>query len=301
MPHDRRSLLTQPADAADARVRPVLLDVGNLQRVGARPGFGNYLQRLWTYRHFVVYDAKSRVVGGNRRDRLGSIWLIVNPVLNGLTYYLIFGLFLRTGAGIENFIGYLVIGIFLFQISSRAITNGGRSIQQNRTVIQAFSFPRAALPVAVNLRELIASVPVLIVMLLIVLVLPPTEDVTWKWLLIIPALALQWMFNLGISLILARIISKVNDVVHLLSFALRAWMYGSAVFYSYERFIEHPALLRVVELNPLFNVLDIARNCLLYDQLPSWQSWAILSAWAAGALAVGAVYFWLAEETYGRG
>lgn len=294
------SLATMPAAEGIARATPVQRR-RRLQRVGARPGFADYLHRLWAYRRFIAYDAKSRVMSGNRRDRLGSIWLILNPVLNGLTYYLIFGLFLKTGGGIENFIGYLVIGVFLFQFSSRAITNGARSVQQNRSVIQAFSFPRASLPIAVNLRELLANIPVFIVMMLIVLLAPPTEAITWKWVLIIPALTLQWVFNLGVGLILARVISKVNDVVHLLSFALRAWMYASAVFYSYERFIDHPALLRIVELNPLFNVLDIVRDCLLYAQLPSWQSWAVLSCWAVGTLAVGTVFFWRAEETYGRG
>ncbi|GAA3290547.1 ABC transporter permease [Arthrobacter citreus] len=238
---------------------------------------------------------------GNRRDRLGSIWLILNPALNGLTYFLIFGLLLKTGRGIENFIGYLTIGIFLFQYSSRAITNGGRSIQQNRAVIQAFSFPRATLPISVNLRELLANIPVFIVMVVIVLVIPPTEEITWLGLLIIPALLLQTVFNLGVGLILARIISKVNDVAHLLSFALRAWMFSSAVFYSYDKFIDQPIMLEVIKLNPLFNVLDIVRDVLLYSTVPDWQSWAILACWAFGALAIGAVYFWRAEETYGRG
>ena len=292
---------SQADSPSEVQVKPLSVDVRGLQRVGARPGFVDYVVQVWNYREFIFYDAKSRVQSGNRRDRLGSIWLILNPVLNGLTYFLIFGLLLGTGGGIENFIGYLVIGIFLFQYSSRAITNGGRSIQQNRAVIQAFSFPRATLPSAVNLRELLANIPVFIVMVLIVLVIPPTEEISWLGLLIIPALLLQSSFNLGVGLILARVISKVNDVVHLLSFALRAWMYTSAVFYSYDRFIDQPVLLEIIKLNPLFNVLDIVRDVLLYNTVPDWQSWAVLSCWALGALAIGSVYFWRAEETYGRG
>lgn len=291
----------QTDESTAARVQPLSVDVRGLQRVGARPGFVDYLVQVWNYRELIFYDAKSRVQSGNRRDRLGSIWLILNPVLNGLTYFLIFGLMLKTGRGIENFVGYLIIGIFLFQYSSRAITNGARSIQQNRAVIQAFSFPRATLPISVNLRELLANIPVFIVMVLLVLLMPPTEKISWLGLLIIPAIALQSIFNLGIGLILARIISKVNDVVHLLSFALRAWMFSSAVFYSYDRFIDQPVFLEIIKLNPLFNVLDIVRDVLLYNTMPNWQSWAILSCWAFGALAIGALYFWRAEETYGRG
>lgn len=282
-----------------AGVRSLPIDTRGLIRVGARPGFIDYLIQLWERRQFIVYDAKAKIQSGSRKDRLGSFWLILNPVLNGLTYFLIFGLLLHTSRGIDNFIGYLVIGVFLFQISSRSISNGARSLQTNRSIIKAFTFPRATLPIAANMRELLAAVPVVITMLVIILLLPPTEDITWLWFLLLPALGLQIMMNLGLSLILARIVSHVNDFAHLISFGLRLWMYGSAVFFSYDRFIGNDFLLALVKLNPLFNVLDIARDCLLYSQLPTWQSWAILSAWALAFIAFGTVFFWRGEESYG--
>ncbi len=195
----------------------------------------------------------------------------------------------------------LVVGIFVFQFSSGAITSGARSIRSNKSIVQAFNFPRAALPIGANVRELLSAVPLILAMLLIVVVLPPAEDITWLWVLVVPAILLQSLFNLGVGLILARIISRVHDVTHLLPFALRAWMYGSAIFYTYERFVTHPEILAVIKLNPLFNVIDIIRDCVLYARVPQWQSWAILAAWALGALAVGLVYFWKGEESYGRG
>lgn len=283
-----------------AGVEVVPVSTAGLLRIGARPGLIEYLKQIWSHRGFIVYDARARVSSGNRRDRLGSAWMILNPILNGLTFYLIFGLLLNTSRGIENFIGYLIIGVFLFQISARAITNGARSVQANKAVIQAFNFPRATLPISVNVREILASVPVLITMLILILIFPPAEDITWRWLLILPALFLQAVFNLGVGLILARMISRINDITHLLSFALRVWMYASAVFFSYERFIEHETLLTIVKLNPLFNVLDIVRDCVLYATLPSWDSWAILAAWAFGMLIIGIVFFWKAEESYVR-
>jgi teichoic acid transport system permease protein len=118
---------------------------------------------------------------------------------------------------------------------------------------------------------------------------------------VVPAVMLQFLFNLGVGLILARIIARVHDVTHLLPFMLRAWMYGSAIFYTYDRFVTHPSVLAAIKLNPLFNVIDIVRDCVLYARVPQWQSWAILAAWALGALALGLVFFWKGEESYGRG
>ncbi len=281
-------------------VQPLAVNMRKLSRVGARSGFLDYLVQLWDYRHFVFYDARARVLNGTRRDRLGSAWLILNPILNGLTYYVIFGLLLHTNRGIENFLGYLVVGIFMFQLSAGAITSGARSVHNSKSVVQAFNFPRATLVIGANLRELLMGVPMILAMLLIIIVLPPAEGITWRWILILPAIALQFVFNLGVGLILARIVSRVHDVTHLIPFGMRAWMYGSAIFYSYDRFITHPQILALVKINPLFNVIDIVRNCLLYDTLPAWRSWAILSAWALGALAIGIVFFWRGEETYGR-
>ncbi|AMB42599.1 phosphate ABC transporter permease [[Arthrobacter] sp. ATCC 21022] len=227
--------------------------------------------------------------------------MLLNPIFSGLTYYVMFGLLLQTGRGIDNYIGYLVIGVFIFQASAGAITTGARSIHSNKAVVQAFNFPRATLPIGANIREMMANVPLILAMLLIITIVPPVEKITWLWLMILPALALQSIFNLGIGLILARIISRVHDATHLLPFFIRAWMYGSAIFYSYDRFITHPEILAAMKINPLFNVIDIIRNCILYAQPPTWQSWAILAVWALAALMIGMVFFWQGEESYGRG
>jgi teichoic acid transport system permease protein len=47
-------------------------------------------------------------------------------------------------------------------------------------------------------------------------------------------------------------------------------------------------------------VLDAARDCLLYGVVPEMSTWVGLGAWAAGALVVGFLVFWQAEESYGR-
>lgn len=284
---------------AAAKILPV--NLSHLSRVGARPAFLDYLVQLWDFRSFIIYDARARVKSGTRRDKLGSAWLLLNPIFNGVTYFVIFGLLLGTGNGIPNFIGYLTIGIFMFQMTSGAITGGARSIQQNRALVQGFTFPRAALPLGVNIREAMVNVPLILAMLLLVLVIPPTEPITWRWLLLIPVLLLQFLFNLGVGMILARVISRVNDVTHLLPFALRALMYLSAIFFSYERFIHHPVLLSIMQANPMFIIIDITRDCLLYGVTPALQSWIVLTAWSLSALIIGSVYFWKGEESYVRG
>ncbi|TDK27725.1 ABC transporter permease [Arthrobacter crusticola] len=285
---------------AGATTVPTSVDLRGLTRVGAKPVFLDYLVALWDYRHFIYFNARASVQTSNSRDRLGNVWLILNPVLNGITFYLIFGVLLHVSRGMENFLGFLLIGVFLFQMSSRSISAGARAIRTNLKVIQAFNFPRAALLFAVNLRELLASVPVVISLLLLILLFPPTEPVSLLWLLVLPALLLQTLFNLGVGLILARVVARVSDVGNILSFAIRFWMYGSCVIFPITLFGAFPLLKGLIEINPLYQLLTIVRTAVLDNQFPQWQSWAVLTAWALGVLAVGLVYFWQGEESYGR-
>ena len=67
---------------------------------------------------------------------------------------------------------------------------------------------------------------------LIVIVLATGEPVTWYWLLAIPVLLLQTIFNVGVGLFVARLGSQVNDFSQLLPFLLRTWMYLSGVMFS---------------------------------------------------------------------
>jgi len=279
------------------RVEPV--DGTLLRPVAGRPPLGDYLDLLWRRRHFIWADARARVLSGTRGNLLGTAWMVLDPVLNGAVYYVIFGLLLRTSRNIDNFLGYLIIGVFLFRFTTQCLTQGSRSVITGRQLVTSFAFPRAALPVAAVVRQTLRFVPVLVVMVVLIAVIPPTETVTWRWALVPGVLALQLVLNLGLALLTARAVTTIPDLGQLIPLFTRFWLYASAVFFSYERFIDHPVILEVVQLNPMFIVLDITRDCLLYGQTPTAQSWLILTAWSVALLVVGTVYFWRGEESYG--
>jgi teichoic acid transport system permease protein len=87
---------------------------------------------------------------------------------------------------------------------------------------------------------------------LAVIVLATGEPLTWYWLLTIPALLLQTVFNIGVGLFVARIGSQLNDFSQLLPFLMRTWLYLSGVLYSIPTlgFHKHQWIIVVLELNP---------------------------------------------------
>nr|WP_277355715.1 ABC transporter permease [Cellulomonas hominis] len=230
---------------------------------------------------------------------LGTAWLVLRPVLDAAVYLVIFGLVLRSDRGIENFLGYLVIGTFMFQFTVRCLSTGAMSLISGRTLMKAFAFPRAALPVATVVRETLSYVPVLVAMVLVLFVLPEQPVLSWRWALVPLVVGLQVLMGLGLALLVARPTARVPDLQHIIGFLSRFWLYGSAVFFSYERFIQHPAALEAIQLNPMFRVLEITRDCLLYGVTPEADAWIILGVWSVSLVVLGTIVFWRGEERYG--
>lgn len=279
---------------------PVNVDGSDLREVGARPGLPQYLASLWAYRSFILFDSRSRIAGAASTNALGRVWMVLNPILDGAAYYLVFHILLGAGRGVPNFIAYLIVGVFLFRYTSQAITNGSRAISGNLSIVRAFRFPRATLVIASNIREFLQFVPTLVVMVVLVLLIPPMEPITWRWLLMIPLLTLQTLFNVGLSFLLARFVARWADLSNLIAFGTRIWLYLSAVFFSAARFEHVPALSTVMHLNPMYCVLDIARQSMLYGTDADPMRWIVLTAWTVALLVVGVVVFWSAEEQYGE-
>lgn len=287
-------------EQAEAPTVSVPVNLARLSKVGQRPDLLDYLVQLWDRRSFIYFDARARIQSGHDKTNLGVAWMVLTPLLNGLSFYLIFGLLLGTSKGIDNFIGYLLIGTFTFQMTTRSVMGGAKSLTSNTSMIRAFKFPRAALPISLNVRELLSNIPVTIVMLLFIIFTAPAEVISWRWFLIVPAILLQFLFNLGIGMLLAPLILKIPDLGMLLSFVIRLWMYASAVFFSEDRFDNHPVLRTIMDVNPVYQVIKIIRDSVLYDTTPSWRSWVVLSLWALASVAAGLLIFWRGEERYGR-
>lgn len=289
---------SNPLDDGGAKTTKV--NRSNVTRVGTRPGLWRYLKQVWDFRHFIIFDSRSRIAGEATQDNLGQAWLVFNPILNGAAYFLVFGIMLGTGRGIENFVAYLIIGIFMYRFTNTAIVAGSKAITGNSGLVGAFNFPRMALPIAINVRELMRNMIVFVTMFALVLIIPPLEPITWKWLMFIPIVAIQFLFNLGLSLVLARIVSEWHDFTHIIAFGTRIWMYLSAIFYSVDRFEDLPIIQEIMYLNPLFCILDMSRDVILYDTWPDTMRWIVLGAWTVGFLVAGTILFWQGEESYGR-
>ena len=290
-----------PADTVDLAA---LAERHGLTRSSARPPLGGYLRELWGRRQFIFSYARARTYALYAGARLGSVWQVLTPLMNAAVYYLAFGVLLGTKNGIHNYAAFLICGMFVFTYTQRSMTEGSRSLALNMSLIRTLHFPRATLPLAYVVNELNQMAVSMAILFLFVGV---TDGPTWRWLLVVPALALQTMFNLGMTLIFARIGTFVSDISQLLPFVTRTWLYASGIFFSIPdklRALDAPGwVIHVLSLNPISAYIDLVRRALLHEharnELPN--AWSIATVWAVVVLVGGFLFFWRAEDRYGRG
>lgn len=289
--------MTEPENVqVAARVR---LDITGMRTPNSHGSFVEFVRRLWSARTLSFLEARSKALDRNKRNKLGSLWLILLPVFNGIIYYTIFGIVLKVGDGLSNYIGFLIIGVFMFQMTTGALTTSSDSIFAGRKQMRASSLPLAMSPIILNIERWLAGFPSYLVMILMILLLPPVENLSWIALLIIPVVLLQAVFTLGLSMVVAHFVAKIYDLKILVSLFIRGWMFGSGVMFSVEKIAEaHPAFGPFIDLNPMHHILTATREVLLYDTVPPALSWIVIGAWAIFSIVLGIWLLWRNEGRY---
>lgn len=273
---------------------------------GARPGLVEYIRQLWSRRHFILAFSQAKLTAQYAQAKLGQLWQVATPLLNALVYYLIFALILGTKKGISNevFIPFLVTGVFVFTFTQSSVMAGVRAISGNLGLVRALHFPRASLPISFALQQLQQLLFSMIVLFVIAIAFGSYPSLSW--LLIIPALALQFVFNTGLALMMARLGSNTPDLAQLMPFIMRTWMYASGVMFSIPVMLKgKPSWIAdVLQWNPAAIYMDLIRFALIdgygSENLPP-HVWGFAIGWAILFGVLGFVYFWKAEERYGRG
>ncbi|MFE5734426.1 ABC transporter permease [Streptomyces sp. NPDC056528] len=305
--HQGGAVATSAPPSVDEGLAPADLAAKyGLSVSGARPGLFEYVRELWSRRHFIMAFSSAKLTSQYSQAKLGQVWQVATPLLNALIYYLIFGLILGASQGMSKdvYIPFLVTGIFVFTFTQSSVMAGVRAISGNLGLVRALHFPRASLPISFSLQQLQQLLFSMIVLVAITVSFGSYPSL--RWLLVIPGLFLQFVFNVGLAMIVARLGAKTPDLAQLMPFVMRTWMYASGVMFSLRTMLaDKPAWIGdVLMYNPAAVYMDLIRFALIdgygSENLPA-HVWLTALIWAVVFGVGGFVYFWKAEERYGRG
>ncbi|WP_235933437.1 ABC transporter permease [Corynebacterium qintianiae] len=296
--HHSASSMTPHAFRGNTQAHVRYVDLSGLRRLDIRPSIISYVQELWRRRFFILADARARSFQDQRDFVLGKFWLVGQPLLDAALYGIMFGLLLQTARGVDNFIGYLILGVTFFGFMSKGLTSGIGLIRSQKNLIAAFNFPRASVVFSRMIRNAIDSFVPALVAVVIALVMQWDRMISPAVLQVIPLYLLLFIFAGGLSFFSARMTAFFPDARVIITFISRIWFYSSCVFFPIERFSHLPRVQAIMELNPGYRFLDAIRESVLDGALLGFHEWGFLLAWSFGTLICGLIFFWQAEEKY---
>ena len=166
-----------------------------LMPAGAQLSTRAYLAKLWSRLDFMLYTPLGELRARHMNTVFGNVWHLLNPILAISVYFLIFGVVLEVDRGVDNYIGFLTVGVFIFRFIQQTVTSDGTSLVRNQELTRSIPFPRAKLPISKLVTEALAFAPALLVMYAVLLI---TGEVPKpSWLIPIVVFPLEAAFALG--------------------------------------------------------------------------------------------------------
>lgn len=274
-------------------------DISHLRTTDVSQSAIAYLRHMWARRHFAYSMPAERFRSRHQNTVLGNLWNLLNPLLTAGVYYLIFGVILNASRGVDNYILWLVIGLFAFRLTQATVAQGASSITSRQGLVRSLRFPRALLPVSTTIGEIMTFT--FEVSILFVFAFATGEGISWKVVFLPAVIALHTVFNLGLAFIVARLNDAFRDVQQIIPFVFMLARYLVGVMVPIERFSESApaAIYYVIAWNPMVQILDLYRWIFmdvpvsLYDVVHA----VVLSVLV---LAIGFKFFIGAEHRYGR-
>jgi lipopolysaccharide transport system permease protein len=222
-------------------------------------------KELWEYRDLLILLVRRDIVTVYKQTLLGFFWFIIPPVLNALTYVIIFGLFAKVPTGSDNLILFYLSGVIAWSYFSDCINRTATTFRANASVFGKVYFPRLIVPLSSVISALVKFLVQLAFLACVIAwsaISGNTPNIQWNLIGIVPVLLMIMMFTgMSFGLIISSLTTKYRDLSNIVPFAVQFLMYATPVIYPASFF---PSKFQwIFNWNPISPLIEMFRYILL--------------------------------------
>lgn len=245
------------------------------------------LVEVWSFRDLCLALGRRDVTLRYRQTILGVIWVVLQPMIAGGVFSVLFGTVAGLKSGTESYFLFAFAGFVGWSAFSNALSRSAASVVGQSNLVTKVFFPRLVLPVSA-LFSTVVDFLVGAASLLVLFAFTGTP-IGAAFLTLPFWLLLLFAMGLGVGTMAAALSVRFRDVQHALPVLTQLLLYASPVAYATHVV---PESIRVwFVLNPLAGVLDGFRWALLGTPAPTTLSVAMSVVGAVIALGLGAAVF----------
>lgn len=216
------------------------------------------LGELRRYRDLITLFVKRDFISLYKQTILGPLWVIIQPILTTITFYIVFSRIARIETGIDPLLFY-IIGVTTWTYFADCVLKTSETFIANQNIFGKVYFPRIITPISIVLTNLIKFGIQFALFLAFYFYfyfftnspLDPNINLLWMPLMILAMAA----FGLGVGLIIASMTVKYRDLRFLIQFGIQLAMYVTPVVYPLNGLNAENRW--ILQLNPMTNIIEV--------------------------------------------
>lgn len=263
-----------------------------------KEGFENFVKMFKKYRNLLSELTRKNVKLKYRDSWLGVFWSFLQPLLNMIVLSVVFGnIFGSDRKFIVCYPVYLFTGRLLFEFFTSSTKRALTSFRSNAPIIKKVYVPKYMYPVSGILSNFVTFAISILCYVCVWIFFKATGiqggsglTINGYALLFFIPMAILLVFVVGVGLILSVLQVYFRDVEYIWDVFCTLLFYCIPIIYPLQQ-ITTPWIQIVIKINPLYSMLELFRQCVLYCQPMSWKLLLYALAWAFGTLLIGILIF----------
>jgi lipopolysaccharide transport system permease protein len=212
-----------------------------------------------------------------RQTALGSIWLVVQPVISAGLLSFVFGRVAHLSSGGVPYFPFTYAGLLAWNVFSNSVTGAAGSLVSSSNLFTRIYFPRLLLPLSAMAPNVVNTGINCCVMFF--LLVAYKVGFSFRLLFLPFWLGLAFVLSVGVSLMLSSIGVLRRDVQYATGAVIPLLLFATPVAYSVAAV--PPRLRTIYLLNPMATIVEGCRWSLVgRTHLPTVSIWAVVYATA---------------------
>jgi lipopolysaccharide transport system permease protein len=257
-------------------------------------GLAHQISMVWKFRHLYGFLGKWTTGQIYRQAVFGVGWLFVQPLVLALSAVFVFGEMFDVSTKPIPLPLFTIISLSYWFLFRRSIQWMTKNLAMWRGILTRFYIPPLLLLLATLFPVLLEFSVILCVAFLAVVYFTITTDtfplaIGWNMFVAVPAIALAFLFSLGICCITTILNAMARDTWLTLRYILNIWMVTTPVLYPIHTI---PAKYRdLMYLNPLTSMFELYRWSLFKQGQIHWNYLILSLVIIALTLIAGILFF----------
>jgi lipopolysaccharide transport system permease protein len=260
------------------------------------------LKELWLFRELVYFLTWRDVKVRYKQTALGAAWAILQPFLTMVVFSIFFGRLAKVPSDGVPYPIFSYTGLLPWGLFTKALTDAGRSLVANRSMLTKIYFPRLAIPIASVIGGVVDFALAFLVLIGMMLYYNYAPNSTYHTeitpaLLTLPLfMLLAIITSLGVGLWLSALNVMYRDINYIIPFLTQFWLFITPVAYPASMIPERWQL--IYALNPMTGVVEGFRWALLGTVEAPGPMLAVSATIAVLGLVTGLFYFRRMERDF---